>query len=318
MPSSLPRSSGPDHVMRVLTDPDVFLDDELFEPLVRFMSMVVEGRHQWDIDQSSERQAAEYFERHAPLRAPTYHQIAQKSATDAVYRPPGRANRPMITRRTAPGVVDDLGRPALVVLENQESDGTFLRSVFRAFDRRDLLEALARNWLVLRHAGGGGVMYQKIALQGAGEFSSVVRVCGFLDSDSLHAGSRTKGHTVAEQLESARISVLVLSLREVENYIPLAALAGFRADAVFSRAVAISRDEEICWGRGSSGRLRREGASFPGPLRHAKRPYTDLSPLGTQGVPSPSRCERTTLCGSRRPGQVGHGRLSPYRDDRCR
>ncbi|KJE24605.1 hypothetical protein FF36_00979 [Frankia torreyi] len=211
--------------MRVATDPEIFSDDDLFEVLVRFIALIIEARHHWDVDPVSEKRASDYFERNAPARAAVYRQLMQKSVTDAAYRPPPAAGRPRITLSTARASIRDLERPALVVLENQESDGTFLNAVFRAFGRDDLLAALDAGRLSFRHAGGGKVIFRKIAIEAAREYGVHVRVCGVMDSDRLVPHARTDAHSHAAQLADHGVAVLVLALREVENYIPPAALA---------------------------------------------------------------------------------------------
>ncbi|MCL9794283.1 hypothetical protein [Frankia sp. AgKG'84/4] len=211
--------------MRILSDPDVFLDDELFETLIAFMAMVIEGRHLWDVDPLSAERAADYFGRHAPTRAQAYRQLTEKSVTAGVYRSRGQDNRPTITATAARAMVADLLRPALVILENQESDGLLLRAVFRAFGRVDLIDALERGWLLFRHAGGGGAMFRKTAMEAAREYVEVVRLCGVLDSDRRVPSARTSQHDHAGEISAHGIAIHVLEFREAENYIPPAALS---------------------------------------------------------------------------------------------
>lgn len=266
--------------MRIATDPEVFLDDDLFEVLIRLIDLIIEARHRWDVDPVSERRAADYFERHTPLRAQVYRQLMQKSVTAAAYLPPAGRRQATITAETARASVEDLGRPALVVLENQESDGVFLRAVFRAFGRTDLLAALDAGWLSFRHAGGGGVMFRKVAIDAAGEYELIVRVCGLLDSDRLVPGARTDAHEQAAQLGAHRVAVLVLALREVENYIPPAALASLPADSAVGRVTAaLSRLNAEQRGYYDMKKGFRAGKKEPAAVKPAQQAlFADLSP----------------------------------------
>ncbi|WP_261556238.1 hypothetical protein [Frankia tisae] len=228
--------------MRITTDPTLFLNDDLFEELIALMRLVRDARHHWDVDPESARLAGDYFDRFAPLAAQGYRQLMQKSVTAGAYLPPAGRHRPRITAESARVSIRDLERSALIVLENQESDGTFLRAVFRAFGRADLIDALESGAMAFRHAGGGGVMFKKIAMEAAREYGVIVRVCGVLDSDRLVPVVRTSAHRDADQSGDHGVTVLVLELREVENYIPPAALEPLLArPGVDGAAAALAR-----------------------------------------------------------------------------
>jgi hypothetical protein len=209
----------------VSTDPAVFDIDDNFEPAVGFMDLLIKGRHLWDVDPASEERAALFFAKHSPLRAPVYRQIMQKGFAAATLVGSSRPRGAHITSGNVHDAVSDLTQPAVVIVENATSDGLFIRAVFQAFQRGELLAAIEQSWLVVRQSGGGGE-FTKVASDTAEQFRVVVRVCGFLDSDRLIPGSRTQAHDKAEEAREIGIDVHVLELREAENYIPPSVLRG--------------------------------------------------------------------------------------------
>ncbi len=211
--------------MLISTDPAVFDDDDNFESVIGFMVLLIEGRHLWDVDPASEERAAMFFAKHSPLRASVYRQIMQKGFAATTLMGSSRSRGPHITSGSVHDAVSDLAQPAVVVVENAESDGLFFRTVVQAFQRGELVNAIEQSWLVVRQSGGGGE-FVKVTADAARQFRSIVRVCGFLDSDRLVPGALTEAHTKAQKAREIGIDVHVLELREAENYIPPRSLRG--------------------------------------------------------------------------------------------
>ncbi|MCU1453842.1 MAG: hypothetical protein JWN46_1988 [Acidimicrobiales bacterium] len=120
--------------------------------------------------------------------------------------------------------IESLFHPAVLVVENAESDSTFVRSILQAYDERALLEAIDKSWIVFRHSGGsGGVVDRMLAELRVVGYAE--RLAALLDSDSRWPGEVTVNHKKAQQLADEGMRVHVLAKREVENYIPNRALA---------------------------------------------------------------------------------------------
>ncbi|MFB9360225.1 hypothetical protein [Actinoplanes nipponensis] len=118
---------------------------------------------------------------------------------------------------------DDLCQPAVLVVEDQENDGCFVKSVASALGHTRLIDAIDRGWLVIRHAGG-----ERLELVAKNElltFRRLSRIAALLDSDRWTPSDRTNNHVKAERLTALGISVHVLELREAENYVPSRILA---------------------------------------------------------------------------------------------
>jgi hypothetical protein len=115
-------------------------------------------------------------------------------------------------------VVEDLTRPAMLVVEDLESDGCFIRAIAAIFGNHHLLNALKNGWLEISHAGGSRL--EQVAKQKIQFFHKQIRVVALLDSDSMQPNERTANHSKSERLARLGSQTHVLELREAENYVP--------------------------------------------------------------------------------------------------
>lgn len=165
-----------------------------------------------------------YVETHVPPLAATYASLAEKSAIAAAYAVPCASPVLRIGLGDLRDHVADLERPAYVAVENDHSDGCFIRAVATAFRARDIIQALENDWLVIEHGGGQGDVPRRVAALGA-RFRRVPRLVVIVDSDRMVPGVSGKGDRVAELLKEQGVNVHVLHLREAENYVPNRVLA---------------------------------------------------------------------------------------------
>ncbi|WP_335986120.1 hypothetical protein [Glycomyces sp. MUSA5-2] len=119
--------------------------------------------------------------------------------------------------RLAEGV-EELGRPAAVIVENAESDGCFLRAVATVLDS-EVREAFEKGRIALVHGGGVGDACKQ-ARKVCEELPRFNRALLVLDSDRWVPGSESKHEKKARELRKAGVKVHVLLLREAENYVP--------------------------------------------------------------------------------------------------
>ena len=223
--------------MNVTTDPNVFSEPDNIESIIAFLRLVIDGRHFWVVDPVSEERATIFFEKWIPGRSAAYRQIMQKSFAAAVVTGAGSGSAARMDASIVDDLVSDLSLPAVVVVENAESDGRFLQAVCDAFQHENLRVALAQRWLEVRQSGGSGEIV-KVATDCAKSYRTVTRVRVFLDSDRLAPNQVAKCHRTADRLRAVGIDVHVLKLREVENYIPERALASHRDTDEHQRKVA--------------------------------------------------------------------------------
>lgn len=160
----------------------------------------------------------------------------------------------MVTLAAAPPLallpadaVKALETPAYVVVENGESDRAFLEAMLRAFGRSALKDALDNQLWELISAGGGGEIPKRVRERMAKLGPGPRRVLILSDSDRLTPGELTK--TIEKIMACASehgVTVVILSKREIENYLPYEALweksSRRKRCAAFLRLAQMQRD----------------------------------------------------------------------------
>ncbi|GLZ09541.1 hypothetical protein Acsp03_70070 [Actinomadura sp. NBRC 104412] len=206
--------------MRIELAAAVFETDEHAEEVLTLLSLFRKGRHAWVVPPRLTATAASFIERHmTDLRAPVYKQLMRKAATlQHVYRAPTASKPVRISPEDVKEHVEDLGRPAVLVVENNRSDGMFVKAVAKIFGARDVLKALDDRWLVIEH-GGGTDIYRR-AQEEHVSFRRCSRAATLLDSDRLAPGTPEKNADRIAELRALGVRVHVLTLREAENYVP--------------------------------------------------------------------------------------------------
>ncbi|MFE4177508.1 hypothetical protein ACFRR7_36645 [Streptomyces sp. NPDC056909] len=218
--------------MRIDIPSEVFSTEEALPDILYLLNTVVQGRHEWATNPQVVETAGYYLRKHAPKNAQAYVELARKSMVAAMWS--GSSDAPTTVRVEAENLRDyvaDLVRPALVVVEDRDSDGHFIRALACVFASQRLLKALENGWIELEHGGGGSLA--RIAGSTAEKFKVCIRAVAILDSDRMTPNQATQSHRKAEQIQKLGISVHVLELREAENYAPNRTLAetGRKRDA---------------------------------------------------------------------------------------
>lgn len=205
--------------MRVDLTAETFGGAEALPDLLDLLRCFAEGRHDWVAGPAVIAAAERYLTEHAPRLAATSVCLARKATVARAWSGPGDRCVPV---RVGPGDLADhtadLCRPAVLVLEDHDSDGCFVRALAEVFRAHRLRQALAHGWLEIAHGGGSSLV--KVAESVAGRYRRRVRAAALLDSDRLVPGQRTDSHRKAERLARAGVAVHVLELREAENYVP--------------------------------------------------------------------------------------------------
>lgn len=210
--------------MRVELSPEACTGPDVLRPLHMLLWTFTEGRHEWAADELAIAALVAYFEGYAPSLAPVVESLGQKSIVDTAWSA-GPVGTPVrITAAELPHLAEDLGRAAVLVVEDLVNDGAFIRAVATVFNNRRVLTALANQWLVLRHAGGTGRFPAVVTAERSG-FRVFARIAVLADSDRWTPGQITPIHRKAEDFRAAGLSVHVLALREAENYLPHRVLA---------------------------------------------------------------------------------------------
>lgn len=207
--------------MRVSLATDVFTESTALTDILDLLRAFSFGHHDLLVAEPGIITAAtEYLNEHAPNLASAYETLASKGTVASVWTATS-AQGPVIQVNSAT-LADhsaDLRRPAVFVVEDQESDGHFIKALCTVFRATRIQKALAEDWLRIEHGGGSGGV-EKVAKVHAGRFRLFRRVAALLDSDRLIPGQQTKAHKQATHLESDGVIVHVLEFREAENYVP--------------------------------------------------------------------------------------------------
>lgn len=219
-----------------------------------------QNRHQWSID-DPERISASRWIQEGPRYDRLAVEIAEKAWRAAIDEAsPGSGGRLLIVAledQCHTGRWQDeaefyaspaqarkiLEQPVYVVLENSEADWNFLKAMARAFKALAVEQAMNDHWIMPFHAGGTGEFKKRIQelLQ-----RGVVgwRIVAFLDSDRLTPGPLAQSTEKKVQgIESAGIKTIVLFKREIENYLPDAAIDDKRHHNVYISLLSLTRQQ---------------------------------------------------------------------------
>ncbi|GID27560.1 hypothetical protein [Paractinoplanes brasiliensis] len=210
--------------MRVELSPHACAGPEAFYPLHRLLHAFAEERHEWAADEAAIAALTAYFEEYAASLAPAARTLGQKAIVDAVWSS-GPASDPVrVTEADLSHLAEDLCRAAVLIVEDLQNDGAFVRAVATVFGKQRVLTALRNEWLVLRHGGGTG-RFPALVEAERSRFRSLTRVAVIADSDRYLPGANTPIHAKADEFRAVGVAVHVLALREAENYLPYRVLA---------------------------------------------------------------------------------------------
>lgn len=206
--------------MRVELTVAVLEMDEPADEISTLLGHFNKRRHSWVVDPRLVTAIDAFIERNmAPPRVPVYKQLARNAAKQQLaYRARAAPQPVQISPEDLKEHVDDLDRPAVLVVENDGSDRSFVKAIAKIFKATDILEALDKRWLEIGH-GGGGDIYRR-AREEHESFRRVKRAAALLDSDRWTPGTAEKNAHHIAKLRALGLRLHVLTLREAENYVP--------------------------------------------------------------------------------------------------
>ncbi|BFP52600.1 hypothetical protein SCMC78_24070 [Streptomyces sp. CMC78] len=228
--------------MRIEISVDLLKDNEGYENaelVLKVISFFRETRHEWVLPPQHVDSVSDFLQRHVPTFAQVYLLLAQKASGLAhAWAPRGTsADVVMVTGETLADDVRDLGRPAVLVVENATYDWKMIEAVARLLGCEDIVASKEAGHLDV-YNGGGKDGASRYAVDQVAKFSRIKRVVLVIDSDSFCPGERTNNHKQADFLVQKGGSSHVLSFREMENYIPNRVLARQPNNSVAQAAMA--------------------------------------------------------------------------------
>lgn len=224
--------------MRVRIEPDVYEDPTAWEALDRLVHLFGTGRHRWDVDDPvAVEESAWLGDIRGSSREQRVLEVLQKSVRALADPLPDRCHTLVCvvgaSGLSAQDAADVLEQPAVLVVENEQSDGRFLYALIEAYDRVGLLEALEQRWLELDHAGGYGQMASRVERR-LERTRNPGRIQVLADSDRLYPGHQSQTVTKVERIAmDLGVVVHILEKRDSENYLPLVALQRARQQKVY-------------------------------------------------------------------------------------
>jgi len=217
--------------MRVRFAADVLHDSVSWDDLDIFVHYFFDRRHLWDIVDPDEIEHSPWIQTDLGSRAARRNLLAlQKCYTESAYPRTNKMHSLMIsvTKRSSSDLdltpTDArrcLGSPARILVENAESDGTFLETMMSAFNRRDLVDAQTEGWFRIEHLGGFGEVEKRIEQIRAITIGPL-RVFVFADSDRLHPSHTSATmRKVQDACNAHQVPYAILKKRKIENYLPV-------------------------------------------------------------------------------------------------
>lgn len=239
--------------MRVSLHPSLLQDPSSFDDLDELARMLQSGRHLWVFDEADLEaiESSEWLTTEPESRAGRRHRELFVKTAKAVIEgrgavprdpdgsdPPARAHSLRLVVGGTDGLplgegLAQLECPAELLVEDDISDGRFIRCLIKAFTRDALGQALEEGWLVITHCGGKGGIAPRATRQLSSSGARADRILALLDSDREYPGHRSSSVDIAKKIEAEGIGVILLFKREAENYLPLAALAMARQKSAY-------------------------------------------------------------------------------------
>ncbi|MEW2142666.1 hypothetical protein AB0869_07590 [Micromonospora vinacea] len=209
------------------------IDVEVFDgadhlPVIEVLKQVARGRHDWRPTTADAVRAKSFVADidAAKIRLPALELWAQKEAEAAADRGESAAPSPdgqqpvRITSANVVPAAEDLGKPAVLVVENQIGDGGFVRAMAAALDDERVVHALKKRWLEFCHGGGTGQMAE-LAVDKCRAFALVIRVAMLIDSDRSAPASPSDNEVKVEEARAGGVPhIHMFTRRMVENYVP--------------------------------------------------------------------------------------------------
>ncbi|MFI7427449.1 hypothetical protein ACIBPB_10720 [Micromonospora sp. NPDC049836] len=196
-------------------------------PVLELLKLVVRGRHEWRPAAPAAMRARAFAAElaGAQIRLPML-ELLGKTVEAAADR--GRAAAPAqdgpqpfrITSTNVGPASEDLGRPAVLVVENRIGDGGFVRAMAAALNDERVVGALRKRWLKFCHSGGTGQMAD-LAADECRDFALIVRVAMLIDSDREDPAKPSPNERKVQRARQGGVPhVHMFTWRMVENYVP--------------------------------------------------------------------------------------------------
>jgi hypothetical protein len=220
--------------MNVLVVDALFDQPEAFDALDEIVVWVELGRHEWVSRSVSVFESSWLAE---PGRTTRRNTDMMKKIYRATTAPARRDRLTVIVQPvdSTPNALcpsrarDCLDAPLFIIVENEASDGAFLRAIAGAYGKTSILDAMERGFCVLDHAGGKGEVKKRVAAcrskpmpRTGKRLGDVARIFVLVDSDRLDPDKDPEELTEwIDDTAAENVGLHVLYKRDSENYLPV-------------------------------------------------------------------------------------------------
>ena len=219
--------------MKVRFSTDVLSHEGSYRVLDRIVDLFLDGRHILDIENFDAVANSLWIKSDIGGRSSDNNlELLEKCFTKTAYYPKNMHGKLLTITIKDTGISDlqpahakkCLEAPAYVLVENSESDGSFLDAMISCFNRQQLQDAQTEVWWHYEHLGGFGEIEKRLN-ELLGRTIGPPRIFVVADSDSEYPGYVSpSAATIRKTCEKYNIPFAILNKRKIENYIPLSLL----------------------------------------------------------------------------------------------
>lgn len=232
----------------------VFEKEESFDALDKLVDVFISGKHTWLIDDPEQIKKSLWTKTESTSRLGKKVDLLLKEGVKALYissrqRESKNTIRISFDSKEAGTYTPQIGlkllsEPLFILVENLNSDRKFVEAICQAFSRKELIEAIERGWIEFDSEGGINGTKRRIEFHFTKPF--VPRLFVIVDSGRCFPGDAHKAGSVVEFCDKADVKYWVLHKREIENYIPEAALHGLpdTLSGVIEAYVGLNEDQK--------------------------------------------------------------------------
>jgi len=225
--------------MLVKIESDIYNNEQCFDLLDRLAYLFVfdEGRHFWYIENPEEVLNSEWLKGETRLKKRIEDLIEKIFMLGGYLTPQEKRSKNKISislNNTSSFSLEvafqKLSDPVYVIVENYRSDGAFLGAIIDAYKIQELKIAFEKEWVQLDHAGGRNEILPRINFLLA-RSPFIPRIFVLADSDSkMPSVVDSISQRIIELCEDKGVKYVILSKREIENYLPVEALSKIITD----------------------------------------------------------------------------------------
>lgn len=220
--------------MIVQIEPNIYNQTQYFDVLDQFVHIFQSGKHHWDIRYPEELLNSTWMKiEEVGKRQRKRVDDLIKTSVHGLYTSKKQRKR-KINLIITEGLESDLAYhpynallmmndAAYIVVENLNSDRTFIEVIANAFNNKEIIKALEHQWLKFDAEGGTGGIKRRIDFHFQKPFKP--RLLVFIDSDKEFPDDEynDKVKEITRVTQERHIKYHVLQKRAIENYIPIEA-----------------------------------------------------------------------------------------------